>query len=82
MTHILFGLALISASLQTGWAIISEGHLLALPVVLLCLYLGWRKVRSGTVSGTRYAAPVIGRGKTVVPGIRRPLRSIYSASSA
>jgi len=48
MTHIIFGLALISASLQTGWALFSEGHLLALPLALLVLYVGWGKLKGGT----------------------------------
>ena len=45
--HILFGFALISASLQTGWALLCEGHLLALPLVLLVLCIGCGKLKGG-----------------------------------
>lgn len=44
MAHILFGFTLISASLQTGWALFCEGQHLALPVVVLILFLGWRSL--------------------------------------
>ena len=47
MMHILFGFALISASLQTGWALLCEGHLLALPLVLLVLCIGCGKLKGG-----------------------------------
>ena len=44
MAHILFGFTLISASLQTAWALLYEGQHLALPVVVLMLYLGWKNL--------------------------------------
>ncbi len=48
MSNILFGFALISASLQTGWAFIAEGQLLALSAVVVMLYAGWKNVRAGS----------------------------------
>ncbi len=48
MSNILFGLVLISASLQTGWAFFAEGQLLALSVVVVMLYTGWKNVRTGS----------------------------------
>jgi len=48
MSNILFGLALISASLQTAWAFFSEGQLLALSAVVVMLYAGWKNVRAGS----------------------------------
>ena len=48
MSNILFGFALISASLQTGWAFFAEGQLLALSVAVLMLYAGWKNVRAGS----------------------------------
>ena len=48
MSNILFGFALISASLQTGWAFIAEGQLLALSAVVVMLYAGWKNVRTGS----------------------------------
>ena len=47
MSQLLFGLALISAALQTAWALIADGQSLVLPVVAEILYVGWRKVRGG-----------------------------------
>jgi len=55
MMHILFGFALISASLQTGWALFCEDHLLALPLVLLALYIGCGKLKGGTSALGRQA---------------------------
>jgi hypothetical protein len=40
MSNILFGFALISASLQTGWAFFAEGQLLALSVVMILPTVG------------------------------------------
>ena len=48
MSNILFGLALISASLQTAWALFAEGQVLALFVVIVMLYAGWKNVRVGS----------------------------------
>jgi uncharacterized membrane protein len=48
MSNILFGFALISASLQTGWAFFAEGQLLALSAVVVMLYAGWKSVRAGS----------------------------------
>ena len=48
MSNILFGLALISASLQTVWALFAEGQVLALFVVIVMLYAGWKNVRAGS----------------------------------
>jgi len=48
MSNILFGLALISASLQTAWALFAEGQLLALSIVVVMLYAGWKNVRTGS----------------------------------
>jgi hypothetical protein len=48
MSNILFGLALISASLQTAWALFAEGQLLALSAVVVMLYAGWKNVRTGS----------------------------------
>jgi len=48
MSNLLFGFALISASLQTGWAIFAEGQLFALSAVVVMLYAGWRNVRAGS----------------------------------
>ena len=48
MSNILFGLALISASLQTAWALFAEGQVLALFVVIVMLYAGWKNVRAGS----------------------------------
>lgn len=47
MSNILFGLVLISASLQTAWALLAEGQLLALSAVAVVLYSGWKNVRTG-----------------------------------
>jgi hypothetical protein len=48
MSNILFGFALISASLQTAWAFFAEGQLLALSIVVVMLYAGWKNVRAGS----------------------------------
>jgi len=48
MSHIFFGLALISAALQIAWALFAEEQLLALPAVVLMLYLGWHKLLVGS----------------------------------
>ena len=48
MSQLLFGLALVSASLQTGWAVFAEGQLLALPLVHFALLLGVRSLASGS----------------------------------
>jgi membrane protein implicated in regulation of membrane protease activity len=49
MSNILFGLVLISASLQTAWALFAEEQLLALSaVVVLMLYVGWKYIRAGS----------------------------------
>jgi hypothetical protein len=48
MSNILFGLVLISASLQTAWALFAEGQLLALSAVVVMLYAGWKNVRAGS----------------------------------
>ena len=42
MSNFLLGIALISASLQTSWALVAEDHLLALPLAGLALHAGWR----------------------------------------
>jgi hypothetical protein len=42
------GLALISASLQTAWALFAEGQLLALSAVVVMQYAGWKNVRAGS----------------------------------
>jgi len=47
MAQILFRLALVSGSLQTGWAILAEGNMPALTVVVAMLYVGWNKVKVG-----------------------------------
>jgi hypothetical protein len=47
MSHILFGLALISASLQTAWALFAEEQLLGLPVMAVMFYVGWHNVKGG-----------------------------------
>jgi hypothetical protein len=47
MSHILFGLALISASLQTAWALFAEQQLLGLPVIAVMFYVGWHNVKGG-----------------------------------
>ena len=48
MSNILFGFTLISASLQAGWAFFAEGQLLALSVIGVMLYAGWKNVRVGS----------------------------------
>jgi len=48
MSNILFGFALIFASLQTGWAFFAEGQLFALSAVVVMLYAGWKNVRAGS----------------------------------
>lgn len=47
MSHILFGISLISAALQTAWALIAEEQLLALPVVAVMFYVGWYSLLGG-----------------------------------
>jgi len=47
MAQSLFRLALVSASLQIGWAILAEGNVPALTVVVGILYVGWSKVKIG-----------------------------------
>ena len=49
MSSLLFGLALIAATLQTALAMIAEGHLYAVPVLIVLLYIGWRFLKRGTV---------------------------------
>ena len=44
--NVLLGLALISASLQTGWAFFAEGQIAAYPPVVFSLLLGSRYVIS------------------------------------
>ena len=66
MSQLLFGLALVSASLQTGWAVFAEGQLLALPLVIVALLLGVRSLASGSFgplpsSGARLALTTSGR---------------------
>ena len=50
MSSILFGLALISATLQTTLAMFAEGQFNVMPVVIIMLYIGWRSLKSGAVS--------------------------------
>jgi hypothetical protein len=56
MSNILFGLALISASLQTSWAFFAEDHLLALPLAGIVLYAGWQCLRGGWSRSRNFAA--------------------------
>ncbi len=48
MSQLLFGLALVSASLQTGWAVFAEGQFLALPLVIFALLSGVRSLAAGS----------------------------------
>jgi membrane protein implicated in regulation of membrane protease activity len=48
MPHIFFGLAIISASLQTAWAMYADGLIFLLPVAAVLVYIGWRYVKSGS----------------------------------
>jgi len=48
MARIFLSFALISASVQLLWAVLAEGHLLALPVVAVMLYEAWRNLKGLT----------------------------------
>ena len=47
MSSILFGLILISATLQTALAMFAEGQLGAMPLLLLVIYTAWRFMKGG-----------------------------------
>jgi hypothetical protein len=68
MSQLLFGLALVSASLQTGWAVFAEGQFLALPLVIAALLLGVRVLASGSFAplqalGARVALSTPGQSR-------------------
>lgn len=42
MSRFLLGFALVSAALQTGWALFAEGQFVALPAAAMALLLGSR----------------------------------------
>jgi len=48
MARIFLSLALITASVQLFWAVLAEGHLLALPIVAVMLYEAWRNLKGFT----------------------------------
>ena len=48
IARIFLSLALNSASVQLLWAVLAEGHLLALPVVAVMLYEAWRNLKGFT----------------------------------
>jgi hypothetical protein len=48
MPHIFFGLAIISASLQTAWAMYADGLMFPLPVAAVVVYVGGRYVKNGS----------------------------------
>jgi hypothetical protein len=57
MARIFLSLALISASVQLLWAVLAEGHLLALPVVAVMLYEAWRNLKGFTLQRQAEDAP-------------------------
>jgi hypothetical protein len=48
MPHFFFGLAIISASLQTAWAMYADGLMFPLLVAAVLVHVGWRYVKSGS----------------------------------
>ena len=48
MSNIFLGLVLIFAAVQTAWALLAEGQLLALPVVAVMFYEGWKNLKGYT----------------------------------
>lgn len=49
MSSVLFGLALISATLQTALAMFVEGHLFGIPFALVVIYSGWCSLKNGVL---------------------------------
>ena len=57
MSSILFGLILISAAIQTAVAIIAEGDLIAVPLIVATVLVGLHSVKIG-VARTNYKVSV------------------------
>jgi len=56
MPQLLFGLALISASLQTAWAVLAEGQYPALAIAVVVLMFGAKCIVDGVLRRRLYRA--------------------------
>jgi hypothetical protein len=66
MSSILFGLILISATLQTALAMFAEGQLVAMPLLAVLIYAGWRFMKGGVGQIKNKVSPQSGAADTHV----------------